>query len=246
MTARGGLASHAAVVARGFGRTCVTGVAGLIVDEAARTARTADGAVIPEGDLLSVDGTIGRVYVGELAVRPSQVAEALETGSDAAGTAESSPVAGGERPCWSTPTARRRLKVLANAETRPEAERARRLGAEGIGLCRTEHMLLGARRELVEDVVLDDERPSARSPRSSASQRSSFDGLLRAMDGLPVVVRLLDPPLHEFLPDGRDWPSRRSGRRADGAADPRCCADSPASAGGSRSTRCSGSAASGC
>jgi pyruvate,orthophosphate dikinase len=220
VTARGGLASHAAVVARGFGRTCVTGVDGLVVDEAARAAWTADGSVIAGGDVLSVDGTTGRVYAGELAVRPSVVAEALESEGSAEAAVTGGSVARAVTTLLQHADRRARLRVLANVETPAEAVRARRLGARGIGLCRTEHMLLGARRELVEKVIVDEGRSEALAEIERIAA-VDFDGLLRAMDGQPVVVRLLDPPLHEFLPDGEDLAVEAARQSvADGAADP--------------------------
>ncbi|MEO7069606.1 MAG: pyruvate, phosphate dikinase, partial [Nostocoides sp.] len=202
VTAHGGLASHAAVVARGFGRTCVTGVSGLVVDATASTARTADGVVIADGDVLSVDGSTGRVYAGALAVRPSPVASALES-EDGGPALVEGPLVAAVKGMLEHADARRSLRVLANAETPTEAARARRLGAQGVGLCRTEHMLLGARRELVERVILGDGAAEALVEIQRIAT-DEFAGLLRAMDSLPVVVRLLDPPLHEFLPDGEE------------------------------------------
>jgi pyruvate,orthophosphate dikinase len=205
VTARGGLTSHAAVVARGLGRTCVTSVAGLLVDSADRRAVTAEGVVVHEGDVLSVDGTSGQIYLGALEVCPSPVARALE--SDQAHASDEQDGADGQDPLVRAVTVilehadeRRHLRVRANAETQADAQLARRLGAEGIGLCRTEHMLLGPRRELVERVVVGDRRAEALAEIEELAV-GEFTGILRAMDGLPVVVRLLDPPLHEFLPD---------------------------------------------
>jgi pyruvate,orthophosphate dikinase len=204
VTARGGLASHAAVVARGFGRTCVTGVSDLLVDEEAREARTTAGHVVREGDLVSVDGTAGCVYAGALAVRPSPVAGGLAS-ADAAGdeTVHDGVVLAAVRRLLAHADQRAAVRVRVNAETAPEAAQARAAGATGIGLCRTEHMLLGERRELVERVVLESEAAEALA-RIEALALEDFTDLLRAMDGLPVVVRLLDPPLHEFLPDPTD------------------------------------------
>jgi pyruvate,orthophosphate dikinase len=196
VTARGGLTSHAAVVARGLGRTCVTSVTGLVIDTEALLATTSDGQVIRAGEVVSVDGTTGCVYRGALDVSPSPVARALENGSDQA----ASPLIRAVTSLLGHADARRTLRVRANAETEADARLARRLGAEGIGLCRTEHMLLGARRELVERVVLDDRRADALAEIEAVAVEE-FVRILRAMDGLPVVVRLLDPPLHEFLPD---------------------------------------------
>lgn len=196
VTARGGLTSHAAVVARGLGRTCVTSVAGLLVDPVARRATTSEGVVLREGDVVSVDGTSGLIYRGALEVRPSPVARALEAGT----TDEPDALVQAVTTILGHADARRTLHVRANAETEADALLARRLGAEGIGLCRTEHMLLGPRRELVERVIGGDSRDEALIEIEELAVRE-FTGLLRAMDGFPVVVRLLDPPLHEFLPD---------------------------------------------
>jgi pyruvate,orthophosphate dikinase len=196
VTARGGLTSHAAVVARGLGRTCVTSVAGLLVDPLADRAITSEGVVIREGDVISVDGTSGQLYRGALQVCPSPVARALEADT----TDESDALIQAVTTLLAHADARRNLQVRANAETETDAVLARRLGAEGIGLCRTEHMLLGPRRELVERVISGDHRDEALAEIEDLATHE-FAGLLRAMDGLPVVVRLLDPPLHEFLPD---------------------------------------------
>jgi pyruvate,orthophosphate dikinase len=196
VTARGGLTSHAAVVARGLGRTCVTSVSGLLVEPSARRAVTSDGVELHEGDLLSVDGTTGRLYLGALEVCPSPVARSLETDAPDEGDALVHAVT----TILAHADVRRDLRVRANAETEADAHLARRLGAEGIGLCRTEHMLLGARRELVERVVVGHHRDDALAEIEELAV-NEFTGILRAMDGLPVVVRLLDPPLHEFLPD---------------------------------------------
>jgi pyruvate,orthophosphate dikinase len=219
VTARGGLASHAAVVARGFGRTCVTGVEGLLVDPMARRALTASGVAVKEGDVLSVDGTTGRVYAGALPIRPSPVASALWGGQDRPGDAVEDLVVASVRALLDHADHRARLRVLANVETGPEATLARRLGAQGIGLCRTEHMLLGARRQLVERVVVGDDRPGALVEIERIATEE-FTQILRAMDGLPVVVRLLDPPLHEFLPDGEGLAVEAARQALIGPVDP--------------------------
>ncbi|EAP98923.1 pyruvate phosphate dikinase [Janibacter sp. HTCC2649] len=205
VTARGGLASHAAVVARGFGRTCVTGVAGLVVDELAGQAVTAAGDVLRTGDVVSVDGTTGTVYAGSLAVRPGPVAGGLMTVEDASdpegpGNGADQRVLAAVRRILQHADQRATVKVRTNAETADEAAAARAAGATGIGLCRTEHMLLGSRRALVENVILGIGAQDALA-RMEQLAVQEFTGLLRVMDGLPVVVRLLDPPLHEFLPD---------------------------------------------
>ncbi|MGY1815306.1 pyruvate, phosphate dikinase [Blastococcus sp. SYSU D00820] len=200
LTSRGGKTSHAAVVARGMGRTCVCGVESLTVDTAARTVRTADGRLLREGDVVSIDGTTGCVYAGAVPVVPSPVARHL-TG-EAPDDAGDPLVAAVDRLVGHA-DARRRLGVRANADSPEDAVRARALGAEGIGLCRTEHMFLGERRALVERLVLavDDAERDAALAALLPLQRADFEGILEAMDGLPVTIRLLDPPLHEFLPD---------------------------------------------
>ncbi|MGZ6801320.1 MAG: PEP/pyruvate-binding domain-containing protein, partial [Mycobacteriaceae bacterium] len=219
VTARGGLASHAAVVARGFGRTCVTGIEGMVVDETAGQAHLPSGVVIHQGDVLSVDGTTGKLYAGPLPIRPSPVAAALADPPGEAPDSAAARLVGSVREILSHADSRARLKVLANAETGPQAAQARRLGAQGIGLCRTEHMLLGSRRQLVERVIVGDDRPGA----LLEIERIAVDELtqiLRAMDGLPVVVRLLDPPLHEFLPDCEDLAVQAALEASAGRVDP--------------------------
>ncbi len=200
VTSRGGKTSHAAVVARGMGKTCVCGAEDLEVDLAERTLTAPDGTVVVEGDVLSIDGTSGAVYLGEVAVRPSPVVEYFEGTLSAA---EGGDLVHAIDRLISHADATRRLGVRGNADTPEDASRARRFGASGIGLCRTEHMFLGDRRQLVEDLVLA--QGSAEQEAALAAllplQRADFSGILRAMDGLPVTVRLLDPPLHEFLPD---------------------------------------------
>jgi pyruvate,orthophosphate dikinase len=204
LTSRGGKTSHAAVVARGMGKTCVCGAEELDVDVHERTITTEDGTVVREGDVLSIDGTSGDVFLGEVAVTPSPVVQYFEGelrvgGDEFAGDDLVQAV----HRLMRRADAARRLGVRTNADTPDDSERARRFGAEGIGLCRTEHMFLGDRRQLVEDLVLaqgtdaQDDALAALLP----LQREDFVGILRAMDGLPVTVRLLDPPLHEFLPD---------------------------------------------
>jgi len=199
LTSRGGKTSHAAVVARGLGRTCVCGAESLTIDTEARRFTTADGTVVAEGDVISVDGTAGTVYLGELAVVPSPVVDYFE----------------GRRPADRDDLLRavdriirhadrvHRLQVRANADTPEDAHRARLLGATGVGLCRTEHMFLGDRRVLVERVILaeDDAAREAALAELLPLQRTDFGRILAEMDGLPVTIRLLDPPLHEFLPD---------------------------------------------
>jgi pyruvate,orthophosphate dikinase len=200
VTARGGLTSHAAVVARGMGRTCVAGAEGLTVDLEGRRVTT-PGGLVAEGDVVSVDGSTGEVSLGALPVEPGAVAAALAADPGTADAAEQpDPVVHAVLRLLGHADRRRRLGVRANADTADDARRARRLGAAGIGLCRTEHMLLGNRRKVVEDVVLGHDREAALR-RLLELHRSDLRDVLEAMDGQPVVVRLLDPPLHEFLPD---------------------------------------------
>ncbi|MDQ3157136.1 MAG: pyruvate, phosphate dikinase [Actinomycetota bacterium] len=210
LTSRGGKTSHAAVVARGMGRTCVVGVEALRVDPQLREFRTPEGAHVKEGDLLSIDGTTGNVYLGAVPVTESAVVEALLSRTGATATSgtpshddEHVELIDAVTRIMNHADQASRMKVRANADTPEDAQRARDFGARGIGLCRTEHMFLGARRKIVERVILaagEEERDSA-IQELLPLQREDFLGIFEAMDGLPVVVRLLDPPLHEFLPD---------------------------------------------
>ncbi|MEX2328745.1 MAG: pyruvate, phosphate dikinase [Nitriliruptoraceae bacterium] len=183
LTARGGLVSHAAVVARGLGRPAVCGASELDVDVRAGEVRVGD-IVVRAGDVLSIDGSTGRVVVGAVAV------EAASGGPDL------------ERLLGFADRVRR-LRVWANADTADDARRALEAGAEGIGLCRTEHQFLGDRLPVVQRLILaagDDARAAALDELGHL-QRADFDALLEVMDGRTTVIRLLDPPLHEFLPD---------------------------------------------
>ena len=224
LTARGGKTSHAAVVARGMGKTCVCGLAALDVDERAKTASVGD-VVLGEGDLISIDGTTGEVFAGDVAVVASPVATYLESGLDAALVGvneETRDLLHSVDRLLRHADLRRRLGVRANADNGEDADRARHLGAEGIGLCRTEHMFLGDRRELIEQVILartQNEREAA-FERLRPLQRQDFIELLTAMDGLPVTIRLLDPPLHEFLPDRTELTVKVALAAASGAVDP--------------------------
>jgi pyruvate,orthophosphate dikinase len=203
LTSRGGKTSHAAVVARGMGRTCVVGVEALRVDPAHHIVTTPDGHSFAEGDVISIDGSTGEVFIGEVPVTPSPVAQALRGELDIAVDAEERELLEAVERLMAHADQRRRLGVRANADTPEDAARARGFGAAGIGLCRTEHMFLGPRRTVVERLILA-RTPEARSKALQELlplQREDFAGILQAMDGLPVVIRLLDPPLHEFLPD---------------------------------------------
>ncbi|MGP4111085.1 pyruvate, phosphate dikinase [Streptomyces sp. 4N509B] len=226
LTSRGGKTSHAAVVARGMGRTCVCGAEELRVDAAARRLTLPDGTVVAEGETLSVDGSTGHVYRGELPVVPSPVMEYFEGGGTppTAGDAPDELVTAVHR-LMTEADRRRRLGVRANADTAEDAARARRFGARGIGLTRTEHMFLGERRALVERLILaeDDAERGAALDALLPLQRQDFRELFQAMDGLPTTIRLLDPPLHEFLPDLTEL-SVRVATGEGGAADDRLLA----------------------
>jgi pyruvate,orthophosphate dikinase len=183
LTVHGGMTSHAAVVARGMGKPCVASVEGVTLDTKAKTAQIGDHA-LHEGDVITIDGGTGRVYIGEVALVPPQINEDFETVLT-----------------WADDM--RRLKVRANADTPEDAAKAREFGAQGIGLCRTEHMFFGEERlPHVQEMIMAD-TPSERQvalDRLLPFQQSDFEGIFEAMAGLPVTIRLLDPPLHEFLP----------------------------------------------
>ncbi|MGH3507300.1 MAG: pyruvate, phosphate dikinase, partial [Nocardioidaceae bacterium] len=200
LTSRGGKTSHAAVVARGMGRTCVVGVEALRVDPKRREFTTPDGVRVKEGDLVSIDGSTGQVFSGAVPVVPSAVVEALLDASGEVGAhvkaSDQQDLVDAVRRMMRMADAVRRMGVRANADTPEDAQRARDFGAQGIGLCRTEHMFLGARRKVVERVIMassEEERDQALDELLPL-QRKDFLGILEAMDGLPVVVRLLDPP----------------------------------------------------
>ncbi len=184
LTSRGGMTSHAAVVTRGMGKCCVAGAGEIEVDEKAREMRV-KGIVLREGDWLSLDGTTGRVLKGKL--------DTLDASPDDPNLQKIL--------SWSEPF--RRLKVRANADIPRDAIRARSFGAEGIGLCRTEHMFFEADRitHMRATILAANEKDRRRAlARLLPMQRADFIGVFRAMDGFPVTIRLLDPPLHEFLP----------------------------------------------
>ncbi|MES5821262.1 pyruvate, phosphate dikinase [Streptomyces sp. RG80] len=202
LTSRGGKTSHAAVVARGMGKTCVCGAEELEVDTKRRRMTVPGGHVVEEGDLISIDGSSGKVYLGEVPVVPSPVVEYFE-GRMHAGAQDADELVEAVHRIMAFADRKRRLRVRANADNAEDALRARRFGAQGIGLCRTEHMFLGERREMVEKLILADteEVREAALAELLPLQKKDFVELFSAMDGLPVTVRLLDPPLHEFLPD---------------------------------------------
>ena len=200
LTSRGGKTSHAAVVARGMGRTCVCGAEAIEIDLPGRRFSVRGGPVVAEGDVISIDGGTGEVFLGEVPVTEPAVVRRLD-GEDV-----DDPVADAVVRLLERADAVRRLGVRANADTPDDAARARRFGATGIGLCRTEHMFLGERRELVEELIVAEDDGGQREALADLEplQRQDFTEILAAMDGLPVTVRLIDPPLHEFLPDLTD------------------------------------------
>ena len=183
LTAHGGMTSHAAVVARGMGKPCVAGCEALSVDTQAKTA-SLNGQKLGEGDVITIDGGTGEVIIGEVRLIPPEINEDFETVL-----------------AWADDF--RRLKVRANADTPEDAAKAREFGAQGIGLCRTEHMFMAEDRlPVVREMIMaanEDER-RASLDKLLPHQQSDFEGIFEAMTGLPVTIRLLDPPLHEFLP----------------------------------------------
>ena len=208
LTARGGKTSHAAVVARGMGRCCVVGAEDLVVDEAAGTIHVrSEDLVLKAGDVIAIDGTTGEVFKGDVPVVDSPVmtyiSKGLEAALDASPDADTQDLVRSVDRILTRADRRRRLEVRANADNPEDAERARSFGAQGIGLCRTEHMFLGDRRKLIEAVILAETAEERQEAFDALMplQKSDFIGIFTAMDGLPVTVRLIDPPLHEFLPD---------------------------------------------
>ncbi|MET0628057.1 MAG: putative PEP-binding protein, partial [Acidimicrobiia bacterium] len=183
LTSRGGLVSHAAVVARGMGTPAVCGASELNID-VERGQFEVNGVTVRQGEVISINGTTGEVVVGEVPVVTPEPSGPFDV------------ILG-----WADEF--RRLKVRTNADLPNDAQVARRFGAEGIGLCRTEHMFLGDRLPLVQRFILADDAvdEDAALDELEKLQRSDFEGIFEAMDGLPVTIRLLDPPLHEFLPD---------------------------------------------
>jgi pyruvate, orthophosphate dikinase len=196
LTSHGGMTSHAAVVARGMGKPCVAGCEALSIDLDARTISLGD-QTLSEGDTLTIDGGTGSVIVGEVPLVPPQVNDDLETILE-----------------WGDE--HRRLKVRANADTPEDAAKAREFGAQGIGLCRTEHMFMAQERlPVVQQMIMAEDERGRRAAldRLLPMQQGDFEGIFEAMAGLPVTIRLLDPPLHEFLPDEEHAADDRMRRR---------------------------------
>ncbi len=196
LTAHGGMTSHAAVVARGMGKPCVAGCEALSIDLKTRTITLGD-VELAEGDRLTIDGGTGRVIVGAVPLVPPEIDERFGT------------ILG-----WADEL--RRLRVRANADTPEDAAKAREFGAEGIGLCRTEHMFMAPDRlPVVQEMILASDEQARRAvlDRLLPVQQSDFEGIFEAMAGLPVTIRLLDPPLHEFLPPAEEATSEEMRRR---------------------------------
>jgi pyruvate,orthophosphate dikinase len=197
LTARGGMTSHAAVVARGMGTPCVAGTSAISVDEHKKLVRVAvtgadgrsvESVVLKEGDVISLDGGTGAVYRGALPLKPAELSKDYA-----------------ELMSWADE--RRRLRVRTNGDTPKDARTARNYGAEGIGLCRTEHMFFGDDRiQAMREMILAEAKADrvAALEKLLPYQREDFEGIFREMRGLPVTIRLLDPPLHEFLPHGAE------------------------------------------
>jgi pyruvate,orthophosphate dikinase len=199
LTARGGLTSHAAVVARQIGKVAVVGCEALHIDYEKREVRVA-GVTLKEGDWLSIDGTTGEVLLGKIPTQPSEVVQVLITKTL---KPEEAPIYRLFEKLMSWADARRKLGVRANADQPDQAAIALAFGAEGIGLCRTEHMFFGEGRIPFMQEALVAPSPEARKralQELAKMQVSDFEGILRVMDGKPVIIRLLDPPMHEFLP----------------------------------------------
>jgi len=202
LTSRGGKTSHAAVVARGMGKTCVCGAESIDVSNNDRRFTTRSGVEVYEGNVISIDGTSGDVFLGEVPVVDSPVVQYFEGELDPESPEAGDLVAAVHRVIRHA-DGLRRMTVRTNADVGDDAARARRFGAQGIGLCRTEHMFLGDRRALVEALILadTDEERDRQLAELLPLQRKDFVDIFAAMDDLPVTIRLLDPPLHEFLPD---------------------------------------------
>ena len=227
LTARGGKTSHAAVVARGMGKTCVCGAESLVIDEAAGTVTIGD-LVLTADDTIAIDGQTGEIFRGEVPVTDSPVttylAEGLEAGLAAAGEdAGTRELVEAVDKLLSHADKVRRLRVRANADTPLDSTRAIEFGAEGIGLCRTEHMFLGERRLLVERAILSapesDERQAAFNELEKL-QKQDFLEMLEVMDGKSMTVRLIDPPLHEFMPALIELETKVAVGKATGTLDP--------------------------
>ena len=214
LTSRGGKTSHAAVVARGMGRVAICGAEEIKVDLAAQQF-TVQGRVVKAGDLISIDGASGAIYLGQMQVVESSVSQYLQ---NSVLPQKFTPLIRAIERFLTRADLVRRLEVRANADTAADSELARNFGAEGVGLVRTEHMFLGERRILVESLILA-ESTQVRTEilrEMEELQYQDFVGIYRAMEGLPVTIRLLDPPLHEFLSDKTELSLRIANKDAQG------------------------------
>lgn len=229
LTARGGKTSHAAVVARGMGKTCVCGADQLEVDAEAKTVRVLgreDELVLTSEDVIAIDGQTGEVFLGDVAVSDSPVMtylrRGLEEALDRAGDVDTRELVTSVDRLMRHADKVRRLGVRANADTPDDARHAIHRGAEGVGLCRTEHMFLGERKQFVQNLILaesDEEREHALAALLPL-QKGDFVQMFETMNGKPMVVRLIDPPLHEFLPDLTEMSVKVAVDRANGVLDP--------------------------
>ena len=227
LTARGGKTSHAAVVARGMGKTCVCGAEALEIDAEAGTVTVA-GRVLTGEDTIAIDGQTGEIFLGEVPVTDSPVTTYLSRGLEAGlaaadGDEGTSELIEAVHRLLSHADEVRRLQVRANADTPEDSQRALEFGAQGIGLCRTEHMFLGSRRPLVERVILSEEGSAERQEAYDALeklQKEDFLAMLEVMDGKSMTVRLIDPPLHEFLPQLTELEVKVALAKAAGNVDP--------------------------
>ena len=227
LTARGGKTSHAAVVARGMGKTCVCGAEALEVDSAGKTLRIAGrDEVLTSEDIIAIDGTTGEVFLGEVGVVDSPVMTYLRRGLDealkAAGDEDTRELVTAVDRLMRHADAVRRLEVRANADTPDDARHAIHRGAQGVGLCRTEHMFLGERKQFVQNLILassDAEREAALAALLPL-QKGDFIQMFETMNGKPMTVRLIDPPLHEFLPDLTELSVKVAVDRERGELDP--------------------------
>ncbi len=229
LTARGGKTSHAAVVARGMGKTCVCGADQLDVDAETKTVRVLgreDELVLTSEDVIAIDGQTGEVFLGDVPVSDSPVMtylrRGLEEALDRAGDVDTRELVTSVDRLMRHADKVRRLGVRANADTPDDARHAIHRGAEGVGLCRTEHMFLGERKQFVQNLILaetDEEREHALAALLPL-QKGDFVKMFETMNGKPMVVRLIDPPLHEFLPDLTELSVKVAVDRANGVLDP--------------------------
>src|SRR4029453_2283781 len=203
LTARGGVSSHAALVARQMGKVCVCGAAAIEVDYQARTVKV-EGRTFKEGDWMSIDGTVGKVYAGQVKTAPSEIVAGLIDGDESARKTEKFR---NFQQLMKWCASASRMSVRTNADSPEQVQNAMAFGAVGIGLCRTEHMFFeGDRIDAMREMILAenvDERKAALA-KLLPYQREGFSGIFRALNGYPATIRFLDPPLHEFLPNTPD------------------------------------------